>query len=134
MTRGYVNDIIKGLNIMKLLGLKTVRNIFGLTMRDLARELSVSANAINIWENGGSEVSGNRLEELSNLFGISKELLIKENHSDKELIIIEFSRFNYKLYKYQNLSDDKEVIDLIYNNVVKNIKKKMKNLSQKLII
>lgn len=99
---------------MKLLGLKTIRKTFGFTMRDLAKKLNISANAINIWENGGGEVPDNRVEELSNFFGVDKELLLKENHNAKDLMLMEFARSNYKLDQYkQMIIDDKDSVDNI---------------------
>ncbi len=101
---------------MKLLGLKTVRKIFGFTMRDLAKKLNVSANAINIWENGGGEVPENRLDELALFFDIEKEILLKENHNAKDLMLIELARSRYKLEEYRHMiKDDKDSIDNVIN-------------------
>lgn len=99
---------------MKLLGLKTIRKTFGFTMRDLAKKLNISANAINIWENGGGEVPDSRVEELSNFFGIDKELLLKENHNAKDLMLIEFARSSYKIDEYKEMIiNDKDSVDEI---------------------
>lgn len=101
---------------MKLLGLKTVRKTFGFTMRDLAKKLDVSANAINIWENGGGEISENRIEELSLFFDIEKEILLKEKHNAKDLMLIELARSRYKLEEYRlMIIEDKDSVDNVIN-------------------
>lgn len=105
---------------MKAMGLKNIRKAFGFTMRELATELDVTANAINIWENGGVDISEGRLETLSGFFGLEKELFIKENHGIRDMMIIEHARAAYKIEKYKsalnldfrNIIEDKELKDV----------------------
>lgn len=100
---------------MKLNGLKTIRKTFGFTMRDLADKLRVTANAINLWENGGSDVSESRLEQISEFFGIEKELLLKDKFNAKDMMFIEFARSRYKLDEYKGMikKDDDSIDEII---------------------
>lgn len=107
---------------MKLLGLKNIRKIFGFTMRDLAVKLDVSANAINIWENGGGDVPEERLEQLEYFFEVDKELLIKEVHDAKDLMLIELARSRFKINEYQQMiQHDGESINAIIDKVKEQI-------------
>lgn len=116
---------------MKLLGLKTIRKTFGFTMRDLAKKLNISANAINIWENGGGEVPDSRIEELSNFFGIDKYLLLKEEHNSKDLMLIEVARFKYMLNEY-NENSKEDVIDVFNDDIINQYKTENQKLKNEL--
>lgn len=105
---------------MKLYGLKNIRNIYGFTMRDLAKRINVSSNLINLWERGDVDVPEYRVDNLSHYLGIEKELLFKENHDIKDLMLIEIARSNFKINEYRDLiEDDKESIkaisEMLYN-------------------
>ena len=91
-------------------------------MRDLASELGVSHNAINIWENEESNISDNNLTKLSHLLGLEKEYLYKKEFTSKEKMIIELARSKYKgeiISKEEILNDNdlKHYTDTIRNNM-----------------
>lgn len=99
---------------MKLLGLKNIRKIYGLTMRDLAGKMNVTANAVNLWESGAVDVPEYRLTDLSALLRLDKQLFLKETHNVKDLMLIEIARAEYKIDEYKFLiKDDPESIDSI---------------------
>ncbi|WP_195979893.1 helix-turn-helix domain-containing protein [Clostridium butyricum] len=100
---------------MQLLGLKQIRKIFGFTMRDLAKLLDVSANAINLWENGGVDVPESRLNQLSIFFDLNKEIFLKNQMNTKDLMHIEFARSRYKMNEYKQLMgyDNKVYDDIV---------------------
>lgn len=101
---------------MQLLGLKQIRKIFGFTMRDLAKLLDVSANAINLWENGGVDVPESRLNQLSIFFDLNKEIFLKSQMNSKDLMHIEFARSRYKMNEYKQLMGyDNKVYDDVLN-------------------
>ena len=112
---------------MKLLGLKNIRNIYGLTMRDLAKRLNVTANAVNLWESGAVDAPEHRLTDLSRLLKIDKQLFLKENHDVKDLMLIEIARAEFKINEYKYLiKDDYKSIDEIIENNIANLTSKAK--------
>lgn len=103
---------------MKLYGLKNVRNIYGFTMRDLAKRINVSSNLINLWERGDVDVPEYRVDNLSHYLGIEKELLFKENYSDEEMFLIYASMMKFKLKKYDDKLDigrKNEILKELFN-------------------
>lgn len=72
-----------------MLGLKYIRNTFGLTMKELAEKLNVSANTINLWEKGTMDITEERLIQLENFFKIPKEYFQKELKEEDKLNILE---------------------------------------------
>lgn len=88
---------------MRLYGLKSVRTIYGFTMRELAKRINVSANAINLWENGDIDVPESRVDNLAYYLQIDKSLLGKEKHDNKDLMLIEIARANFKINEYRAL-------------------------------
>lgn len=114
---------------MKLLGLKNIRKIYGLTMRDLAKKMNVTANAVNLWESGAVDVPEHRLTDLSRLLKLDKQLFLKENHDVKDLMLIEIARAEYKIDEYKFLiKDDPESIDSIISETEKLMLKKTSDL------
>lgn len=114
---------------MKLLGLKNIRKIYGLTMRDLAKKMNVTANAVNLWESGAVDVPEHRLTDLSRLLKLDKQLFLKENHDVKDLMLIEIARAEYKIDEYKFLiKDDPESIDSIISETEELMVKKTSNL------
>lgn len=114
---------------MKLVGLKNIRKIYGLTMRDLAKKMSVTANAVNLWESGAVDVPEYRLTDLSKLLGLDKQLFLKDNHDAKDLMLIEIARAEYKIEEYKFLiKDDSESIDSIIDETRKMMTKKISNV------
>lgn len=98
---------------MKLYGLKNVRNIYGFTMRDLAKRIDVSANLINLWERGDVDVPDYRVDNLSSYLGVDKELLFKQEHNTKDLMLIEIARANFKINEYKATLDSESIEDII---------------------
>ena len=99
---------------MKLYGLKNVRNIYGFTMRDLAQRIDVSANLINLWERGDVDVPDYRVDNLSNYLGVDKEILFKEKHNTKDLMLIEIARANFKIKEYKSALDNESINEIIH--------------------
>lgn len=85
---------------MKLLGLKQIRKIYGLTMRDLAKLLNVSPNTINLWENGDIDVPDERVETIERALGINKILFFSKLDS-RQLMLVELARASYKADEYR---------------------------------
>jgi transcriptional regulator with XRE-family HTH domain len=107
---------------MNLPGLKNIRKIYGFTMRDLAKRLNVTANAVNLWESGGVDVPEHRLDELAEFFKIDKQLFLKENHDVKDLMLIEIARAEFKIDEYKYLiKDDSNSIDEIIEDATINL-------------
>lgn len=73
--------------------LKYIRKSFGFTMRDLAKRINVSANAINLWENGDINISETNENKLVELFGIEKQLFYKETLSENDKLVISKARY-----------------------------------------
>jgi transcriptional regulator with XRE-family HTH domain len=56
--------------------IKTLREKFGKTQADLARDLGISRAAVNSWEMGLAAPSTSTLIELSHLFSVSTDYLL----------------------------------------------------------
>lgn len=107
---------------MRLCGLKNVRTIYGFTMRELAKRIKVSANAINLWENGDIDVPESRVDNLACYLQIDKSLLGKEKHDNKDLMLIEIARANFKINEYRALmKDDVDSINSTIEGVIGSI-------------
>ncbi|MEY8379518.1 helix-turn-helix transcriptional regulator [Ileibacterium valens] len=59
--------------------IRTLRKSNGLTMQELADELSISKAAVSQWENSGVVPRLDQLRKLSKLFRVSIEELVKES-------------------------------------------------------
>lgn len=114
---------------MKLPGLKNIRKIYGLTMRDLAEKMNVTANAVNLWESGAVDVPEHRLTDLARLLMLDKQLFLKESHDVKDLMLIEISRAEFKIDEYKFLiKDDPESINSIIEESEKELDRKVTDL------
>lgn len=114
---------------MKLPGLKNIRKIYGLTMRDLAEKMNVTANAVNLWESGAVDVPEHRLTDLARSLMLDKQLFLKESHDVKDLMLIEISRAEFKIDEYKFLiKDDPESINSIIEESEKELDRKVTDL------
>ena len=82
-------------------------------MRDLAQRIDVSANLINLWERGDVDVPDYRVDNLSNYLGVDKEILFKEKHNTKDLMLIEIARANFKIKEYKSALDNESINEII---------------------
>lgn len=58
-------------------GLKEIRKRKGLTLRQVADQLSVSVNTVWRWENGTMEPSLDKLRRISSLYDVSTDELLQ---------------------------------------------------------
>lgn len=114
---------------MKVKGLKNIRKVYGFTMRDLAKRLKVSVTAVNSWENEEVDVSEYRLDELSEFFGLDKQLLLKEKHDMKDMMFIEIARAEFKINDYKLLiKEDDDAVNEIVNESTKQLQRRVGDL------
>lgn len=94
--------------------LKYIRKTYGLTMRELAKQIGVSQNAINLWENQDVSIADKNLDALASILKIDKQLLIQEELSDEDLKEIAKCKYTYdincsfdikEIKKYECLSE-----------------------------
>lgn len=64
--------------------IKEQRNKLGLTQKDIAEKLNVTAQAVSRWENEEVEPSIDTLKQLSSLFNISLDVFLDNNYVPKE--------------------------------------------------
>lgn len=83
-------------------GLAYIRKTFGLTMKDLAEQMGVSSNTINLWEKGKLNITDIRLKQLEDFFQLPISFFYKKEFNEDELIIIETSRTKYIMTRLQN--------------------------------
>ena len=58
-----------------MIGLRYIRTKCDLSLSDLAKKLHVSRQMVSAWENERKDIPENRLQELSEIFGIEKKYL-----------------------------------------------------------
>ena len=56
-------------------GLKYIRTRCNLSLSELADMIGVSRQALSSWENGRKDIPEQRLEQLSEFFGVNREFL-----------------------------------------------------------
>lgn len=59
--------------------IKRLRDIFGITQKELAEIAGVTENAVSKWENGYAEPRMGALERIAACYGITKSCIIEEN-------------------------------------------------------
>ncbi len=67
--------------------IKSLRQSNNLTQKDLAGQLNVSSQAISNWERGKGYPDISNIIQLSDLFNISLDILIKEDLDFKEILL-----------------------------------------------
>ena len=77
--------------------LKHIRKMYGLTMRELAMQVGVTANAINLWENQDVKITDKNLNSLADVLKLDKQLLIQENLSNDDLKEISKCKYIYDI-------------------------------------
>lgn len=88
-----------------MIGLKLIRQRCNYTVGSFAKELGVSRQIISEWELGNKEIPSQRKNEISELLGISKELLGPITKEQKEQLInkamFAYSDNGITTYKYK---------------------------------
>lgn len=67
--------------------IKDLRMKNGLTQKDLADKLCVTAQAVSRWENGSTEPSVSTIFEMAKIFGVSIEEMFGGNPPEKETVV-----------------------------------------------
>ena len=87
-----------------MLGLKYIREYLEISTTELAKELGVSQSSISYWENGRQQIPPKRLQQISFLTGVPKELIAKEI-SEEDRININHLLANSKLFPDPDFDD-----------------------------
>lgn len=86
--------------------LKEIRKRFGLSQEQLAEIMNVSRQAITKWENDGGLPDVTNLQELSRVFGITVDYLLKEENQLPALSMIkelDKNKYKNKLSSYNEI-------------------------------
>lgn len=83
-------------------GLTYIREIFNMSMNDLAEKLGVTKQSISKWESGKVQVSEERLQQLEEFFKVPSNLFNKEEFTEEEILVIEEARFLKMLHSHTN--------------------------------
>jgi transcriptional regulator with XRE-family HTH domain len=103
--------------IKSLIGLKYIRKVFNMTMKELAEELKVSSNTINLWEKGTLQITEDRLNQLKNYFNLDKEYFFRNDYNDDEITLI-------KTKSLEKTINKTIPADMLKNNVIKSYSEK----------
>lgn len=85
-----------------MFGLTYIRNLFNMSMDDVAKKLGVSKQTLSKWENKKIKISDERLNQLSSLFNTPKEYFEKE--------LDEINKINIQQLKIQKEIKDNPII------------------------
>lgn len=86
--------------------LKEIRNKFGLSQEQLAEIMNVSRQAITKWEADGGIPDVSNLQELSKVFGITVDYLLKEENQLPALSmrkVLDKEKYKNKLSSYSSI-------------------------------
>lgn len=61
-----------------MIGISYLRELFNLSMQDLADKLSISRQVVHQWESKKVSVADKRIKQISNMFKIPKKYIAKE--------------------------------------------------------
>lgn len=106
-------------------GLKYVREkILHQSLRELAKQIGVSKQAVYSWESGRRNIPEKRIKQLSELSGVPEEVFLIENIVEDELNlqvgIINAVKLRKKLLEYFSLHHlDSEKVDEIMEYIFK---------------
>jgi len=79
-----------------MIGLTYIRELYNMTMQELADKIGVSKQLISMWESGKKAISKEKLEKISTLFKQPEECFIKEL-SEVEKLEIKYRKLESKL-------------------------------------
>jgi len=105
--------------VSAMTGLTYIREIFNMSMNDLAEKLGVTKQTISKWESGKVQVSDERLSQLEHIFKLSAAFFLKKEFTDADIIEIEQARFLYKIRKHTTEEYSMEFIDKYWGAVFK---------------
>lgn len=94
--------------------IKVIRELLKLTQTELAKELNVTFEAINRWENGNAEIEGYNLERLYN-FAYSKKIFINKMY--EEILSQEYNLLNNRLLFHGPKKNISFPIDLNHSKI-----------------
>lgn len=105
--------------------LRTLREAKGLSQRKVAEYLGITRAAYNQYESGTSKPI-RRLEELSNLFGVSADYILGKNETALESDIVNTNaQVQTQVQKYLGLSEaGKDIVDITLDAVYEIERKK----------
>jgi transcriptional regulator with XRE-family HTH domain len=85
-----------------MIGLTYIRQVKGISMQELAKQLKVSKQTISKWENKIVKISEDRQIDLEYIFIIDRKYIINEVTDEAKLIIL-----------------NKEIANIKYRNIVR---------------
>ncbi|AKN32327.1 XRE family transcriptional regulator [Clostridium carboxidivorans P7] len=93
-----------------MLGISYIRELFNLSMTDLAKQLGVSKQVISQYEGGKTRISDKRVKQISDMFKIPEKYISKEL-TDLDKLEMQKAKLNNEIKDYEYEYEDTIIDD-----------------------